>query len=251
MKASTTHLVLIPSYNTGSRLRETVTEVLNQWCPVWLVIDGSNDGSERGLDQMSAADGGMRLIQRPTNGGKGAAVQTGAEAAREAGFSHVLVMDADGQHPAKEIPRFMATSMAYPDRLVLGQPVFGPEVPRERLYGRQLSVGLVRLETLGTRIGDPLFGFRVYPLAALLAALAQTRHARGFDFDPEVAVRMVWAGVPTQKLPAPCRYLTREQGGVSHFHYLRDNFKMIGLHTRLLLELVRRWPELRRRKDRP
>jgi len=251
MKASTTHLVLIPSYNSGPRLRDTVAGALDQWRPVWVVSDGSSDGSEAGIEQIPSADGGVRLIQRSSRGGKGAAVRTGAEAAREAGFTHVLVMDADGQHPAKEIPRFMATSMAYPGKLVLGCPIFGPEVPRERLYGRQLSVGLVRLETLGSQIGDPLFGFRVYPLASLLAALNQTSHARGFDFDPEVAVRMVWAGVATMNLPAPCRYLTREQGGVSHFHYLRDNLKMIGLHIRLLLEFVRRIPELRRRKVRP
>ena len=76
------------------------------------------------------------------------------------------------------------------------------------------------------------------PAAALQRALSTTRRARGFDFDPEVAVRMFWAGVPTVNLPAPCRYFRPAEGGVSHFNYLRDNLKLIWLHTRLLSQLI-------------
>jgi hypothetical protein len=141
----------------------------------------------------------------------------------------------------------MAASQARPAAVVFGRPIFGPEVPLERLHGRKLSVALARCEILGRGIDDPLFGFRVYPAAALLAALASTRRARGFDFDPEVAVRLVWAGVPTINLPAACRYLSRAEGGVSHFHYLRDNVKLVWLHTRLLPQLLWRWPALLRR----
>src|SRR5690606_37023437 len=108
-----------------------------------------------------------------------------------------------------------------PEALIAGRPVFGPEAPLERLQGRKLSVGLVRFETRGA-IDDPLFGFRVYPLAALIRVLAPLRFARGYDFDPEIAVRLVWTGEPTVNLPAPCGYLTRAEGGVSHFRYGRD-----------------------------
>jgi hypothetical protein len=136
----------------------------------------------------------------------------------------------------------MAASMAQPDALVLGRPLFGPEVPLERLHGRKLSVGLAWIEILGAGIDDPLFGFRVYPAASLRRALASTRRGRGFDFDPEIVVRMFWAGVPTVKLPAPCRYFGPAEGGVSHFNYVRDNLKLIWLHTRLLTQLlVWRW----------
>jgi len=247
MPPSPTHLVLIPSYNTGSRLRATVEDALRHWQPVWVVVDGSTDGSERTLDDLAAREPALRVIVRPRNGGKGAAVLTGIEAALSSGFTHALVMDSDGQHPVTHIEPFMAASLREPAALVLGLPVFGPEVPFERLQGRKLSVGLVRFETFGDAIGDPLFGFRVYPAAALRRALAQTRAARGFDFDPEIAVRMVWAGVPTLNIPAPCRYLSKADGGVSHFHYLRDNVKMVWLHTRLITQLLLwRWPAVRR-----
>jgi glycosyltransferase involved in cell wall biosynthesis len=246
---SVTHLVLIPSYNTGPRLVQTVREALACWSPVWIVVDGSTDDSVGPVQALAAQDPRVRVIRRDRNGGKGAAVLTGVEAALEAGFTHVLTMDSDGQHPADHIPGFMAASLQQPAAVVFGRPIFGPEVPLERLHGRKLSVGLARFEILGAGIDDPLFGFRVYPGAALQRALHQTRRARGFDFDPEVAVRLVWAGAPTINLPAPCRYLAKSEGGVSHFHYLRDNLKLIWLHTRLLSQLLLwRWPLVLRRR---
>jgi len=251
MNTSASHLVLIPSYNPGPRLLATVAAVLEQWSPVWIVDDGSTDESTAAAQALAARDPRVRLIVRPRNGGKGAAVATGVAEALAAGFTHVLTLDADGQHPVDHIRPFMAASVARPAALVLGRPVFGPEVPLERLHGRKLSVGLARLEILGAGIDDPLFGFRVYPAAPLQRALASTRRARGFDFDPEVAVRMFWAGVPTVNLPAPCRYFSKGEGGVSHFNYLRDNLKLIWLHTRLLSQLLLwRWVSVRRIRSR-
>lgn len=247
MIISKTHLILIPTYNTGRRLLSTVQEALEQWAPVWVVVDGSTDGSFLPVQKLAETDLRVRVFVRDRNGGKGAAVATGTAAALEAGFTHVLTMDADGQHPAAYIREFMDVSQGNPAALVLGRPIFGPEVPLERLHGRKISVAFARWEILGHGIDDPLFGFRVYPAAPLLAALNSTRRARGFDFDPEVAVRMFWAGVPTINLPAPCRYIARSDGGVSHYHYLRDNVKMVWLHLRLLgLLALGRWADVRR-----
>ncbi len=249
--ASTTHLVLIPAYNPGRLLLETVREALDHWAPVWVVVDGGTDGSEAPVEALARTRPALRVLRRPHNGGKGAAVLTGAQTARAAGFTHALVMDADGQHPAERIGDFMNASRAEPDALVLGRPVFGPEAPFVRLQGRKLSVGLVHFEILGPGIDDPLFGFRVYPLDPLIAVLTRTRGARRYDFDPAVAVRLFWSGTPTLNLPAACRYRARAEGGVSHFHYLRDNARMVALHTRLVAELLlRRWPAVRRLRDR-
>jgi len=232
------HLVLIPAYNPGARLELTVRAVLAHWSTVWVVVDGSTDGSHDFLSALSASNSGVRMLDRATNGGKGAAVLTGARAALEAGFTHALVMDADGQHPAEQIAEFMEKSGDEPKAMILGQPLFGPEAPKVRLYGRKLSVGIVHLETGGRVIADPLFGFRVYPLAPLVQVLESTGGARHYDFDPEVAVRLVWAGVPVENVKATCRYLSADEGGVSHFHYFRDNLRMIWLHTRLLFARV-------------
>jgi glycosyltransferase involved in cell wall biosynthesis len=250
---SPTHLILIPSYNPGPRLLATVREALAFWRPVWVVVDGSTDGSHAALEDLARSEPGLRVIVRPRNGGKGSAVLTGAEEAVAAGFSHALVMDADGQHPAERIADFMAASAAAPMALVLGRPVFGPEAPMVRLQGRKLSVALVRFEIFGRGIDDPLFGFRVYPLKPLLRALQATGGGRHYDFDAEAAVRLVWAGTPTLNLPAHCRYLSAAEGGISHFHYVRDNLRMVWLHTRLIATLLARMFStlFRRRADAP
>jgi glycosyltransferase involved in cell wall biosynthesis len=228
-------------------LRETVRDALAHWQPGWVVIDGSTDDSRSAMEQLARHEPHLRIIVRDTNGGKGAAVLTGAEAALAAGFTHALVMDADGQHPANRITDFMAASQAQRDALILGRPVFGPEAPQVRLQGRKLSVGLVRFEIMGSGIDDPLFGFRVYPLDPLLQLMRTTRSARRYDFDPAVGVRLFWRGVPTVNLPAACRYRSRAEGGVSHFRYGRDNARMVALHTRLLAEfLLWRWLQVRR-----
>jgi glycosyltransferase involved in cell wall biosynthesis len=242
MPASTTHLVLIPAFNAGNRLVTTLLSALEEWSPVWVVDDGSTDGSVDAALRLAERDPRVRVLVRPRNGGKGAAIETGLAAALASGFTHVLTLDADGQHPSHQIGPFMEASAARPESLVLGRPVFGPEAPRVRLHGRKLSVWLAWAEILGPGIDDPLFGFRVYPADALRRALAETRFARGFDFDPEVAVRMAWRGVPLLNLAAPCRYLAPEDGGVSHFKYVRDNVRLCSLHVRLLTQLfLWRW----------
>lgn len=230
----TRHLVLIPSYNSGPQLRLTVAAARRHWQPVWVVVDGSTDGSERGVLELAATDPAVRVFVLPENRGKGAALHHGMAAAAAAGFTHVLTMDADGQHPAELIESFIARSAGAPAAMVLGRPVFDASAPAIRVGGRKISNWWVRVETGGAGIDDVLFGFRVYPLRPLMAIMAKTRWMRRFDFDTEAVVRLAWAGVPAINLPAPVRYLSPEEGGVSHFKYGRDNLLLILMHLRLL-----------------
>lgn len=241
---STTHLVLIPSYNPGPAVLDTVRAARAQWTPVWVVVDGSTDGTAAQLQAMAASDPGLTVIVLPENRGKGAAVLEGIERAAAAGFTHALTMDSDGQHPAGLIPDFMAASQADPDAMVLGKPVFGPEAPALRVNGRKVSNGWANLETLWMGIGDSLYGFRVYPVAPLARIMRGNRFMRRFDFDPEAVVRLCWAGVRPLNLDAPVRYLSADEGGVSHFKYLRDNALLTWMHTRLFLGFVLRLPLL-------
>ncbi len=138
----------------------------------------------------------------------------------------------------------MQASQAQPAAMVLGVPVFGAEAPRIRVLGRKVSNGWANLETLGLGLGDSLYGFRVYPIAPLARIMRGQRFMRRFDFDPEAAVRLAWAGVPPVNLPAPVRYFTPEEGGVSHFKYLRDNALLTWMHTRLFAGFLLRLPLL-------
>ena len=248
---SDTHLVLIPSYNPGRNVIDTVRAARAQWNPVWVVVDGSTDGSAGWLQDMARQDPGLRVLVRERNQGKGAAVLAGVEQARAEGFTHALAMDSDGQHPAELIPQFMQASQARPGAMVLGRPVFGPEAPALRVNGRKVSNGWANLETLWAGIGDSLYGFRVYPIAPLIAVMRGQRFMRRFDFDPEAAVRLCWAGVEPVNLDAPVRYLSASEGGVSHFRYLRDNTLLTWMHTRLFLGFVLRLPLLAWRRLRP
>jgi len=236
--SSPTHLVLLPTYNTGPRLREVIEEVLRHWQPVLVVVDGSTDGSERPVLELARTEPALHVVVLPKNSGKGAAVLAGCAWARARGFTHALAMDADGQHPAAKIAEFMTTSARRPEALVLGSPIFPANIPRERLHCRKLSVALVRWTILGEGIDDNLYGFRVYPIAPLLAVLGPRRTGRRYDFDTEAAVRLCWSGVPPFNVRAPVRYFSRAEGGVSHFHYVRDNLTLVGMHARLLAELV-------------
>jgi glycosyltransferase involved in cell wall biosynthesis len=252
-EASRSHLVLIPSYNTGPQVYATVQAARAQWTPVWVVTDGSTDGTPAGLRAMAAADPGLRLIELPANAGKGAAVLHGLQAACAAGFTHALTMDSDGQHPAALIPEFMQTSLRHPETMVLGRPVFDASAPLLRVRGRRISNGWTNLETLGAGIDDSLYGFRVYPIAELIAVMQRQPWMRRFDFDTEAVVRLAWRGVKPLNLAAPVKYLTAEEGGVSHFQYGRDNVLLTWMHTRLMLEFALRLPLLlwRRLTGRP
>ncbi len=241
---SRTHLVLIPSYNTGERVYQTVREARAQWTPVWVVVDGSSDGTADGLRRLAAGDPGLRVFVLPANAGKGAALLHGLEHAQAAGFSHALTMDADGQHPAGLIPAFMQASAAQPEVMVLGRPVFDASAPLLRVRGRKVSNAWTNLETLGAGVADSLYGFRVYPIDALVRVMRGQVWMRRFDFDTEAVVRLAWRGVKPVNIDAPVKYLTAEEGGVSHFRYGRDNLLLTWMHTRLMIGFVLRLPLL-------
>jgi len=245
---SKTHLVLIPSYNPGGKALETVRAARAQWDPVWVVVDGSTDGSAEQLCALANADPGLRVLVREHNGGKGAALLDGLIAAQRTGFTHALTMDADGQHPAERIGAFMSASAAAPRAMILGDPVFDDSAPRVRLCGRRIANWCTNLETLWAGVHDTLFGFRVYPIVPLIEVMRRSRWMRRFDFDPEAVVRLTWRGVPLINLPAPVRYFTSEEGGVSHFNYWRDNVLLTSMYLRLCGGFLVRLPWLGARR---
>ena len=236
--------MLIPSYNPGPKVFSTVRAALDQWAPVWVVVDGSTDHSEHRLAEMAAAEPGLRIWVLPQNRGKGAAVLFGLREAQALGFTHALTMDSDGQHPAECIPAFMQASSAAPGCMVLGEPLFDASAPGLRVKGRKISNWCANLETLWAGIHDSLFGFRVYPIAPLIGVMRRQPWMRRFDFDVEAVVRLCWRGVKPINIPAPVRYFAPQDGGISHFNYWRDNALLTWMHFRLFLGFVLRLPLL-------
>ena len=236
--------MLIPSYNPGRVVFATVASALRRWHPVWVVVDGSTDGTAAELQRIAAGEPALRVIVLPVNVGKGAAVLHGLDLAAQEGYTHALTMDSDGQHPAELISEFMAESIRHPEAMILGRPVFEASAPSLRVKGRMISNWWANLETLWIGIDDSLYGFRVYPIEPLRRVMRRQPWMRRFDFDPEAVVRMCWQGVRPINLPAPVKYLRPEEGGVSHFHYLRDNTLLTWMHLRLFVEFLLRLPVL-------
>src|SRR5437879_134193 len=246
-QASHSHLVIIPSFNTGPRLLSTVREALTFWKPVWVIVDGSTDDSAQQLRQLEQSASGLKVFRLERNQGKGAAVLHGMQAASAEGFRNALVMDADGQHTAERMPELMRVSAENPQALVLGLPQFGTEAPQNRVRGHRVANFWTNVETLWGGIGDSLFGFRVYPIAESLECLQHTRGGRRFDFDTQLAVRLFWRGFQPINIRVPVQYFAVEDGGVSHFRYLRDNLLLVRVHLALLAQMP--WQMLRRRKN--
>ena len=234
---------VIPVYNHGATVGAVVAALRALGLPCVLVDDGSEPACAAVLDALAGA--GVLLVRRTVNGGKGAAVQDGLRAAADAGYSHALQIDADGQHDLNDAFRLLQASRAEPGALIGGQPVYGDDVPRARLYGRWLTRVWVWINTLSRDIPDAMCGFRVYPLARTLPALrgAGVR----MDFDIAVLVHLHWAGVPMRWLPTRVRY---PEDGISHFRGLADNVLISRMHARLFFGMLWRAPVLLLRRAR-
>ncbi len=226
--------VVIPTYNNPITLGAVVAEAQLHVQDIIVVDDGCFGSGRESVDVLAKLPG-VSVRRHAKNAGKGAAVKTGIRSAAELGFSHVLQVDADHQHQLADIPRFLSAAAADPSALVLGSPKFDSSAPTARLLGRKLTNACVQLETGGRVIADPMCGFRVYPVAAALAVLPR---ADRMDFDPEIAVRLVWYGLRVVNLETDVRYLSVAEGGVSHFQMVRDNARISWMHTRLITQAV-------------
>jgi glycosyltransferase involved in cell wall biosynthesis len=230
--------VLVPTYDNPTTIRRVVESARRFVDDVVVVDDGSAPEGRRAVEEVGAL-ALAHVVHRAQNGGKGAAVKTGFVAARDLGCSHALQVDADGQHETGDIPRFLEASRAAPGALVLGEPVFDATAPKSRLVGRKITQFWTNLETFGRVIHDPMCGFRVYPLEAAIAARAR---GNAMDFDPEIAVRLSWAGVPILNIPTKVRYVSAAEGGVSHFRMGTDNLLISWMHTRMVVGALLRLP---------
>jgi glycosyltransferase involved in cell wall biosynthesis len=236
---------LIPVFNHEDAVGEVVAAARKQGLPCILVDDGSRASCAEVLDALAQSDPGVRVLRLPRNRGKGGAVAAGLRAAAGRGFTHALQLDADGQHDAGDIPRFLAASSANPEAIICGRPVFDENMPRSRFYGRYLTHVFVWLNTLSLDIPDAMCGFRVYPVKTLVRLLDEERPGSRMDFDIEVLVRLHWRGVPMHWLETRVGY---PRDGVSHFRLGLDNLLISRMHSRLFFGMLRRLP---RRVSRP
>lgn len=223
---------IVPTYENPKTLREVVSRVREHIPDVVVVDDGSSDEARKVAEAL-AVEGQCSLVRRAANGGKGAAVKDGLAWALEHGFEHALQIDADLQHDTTDIPALVAAADNDPRTFVLAQPVFDASAPKGRLIARKVSRFWVAVETMSGRVGDPLCGYRIYPVKL---AMEVGTHGNAMDFDPEIAVRLVWAGAKVKHVETRVKYVPASEGGVSHFRNVKDTWLISLAHSRLCIE---------------
>jgi predicted LPLAT superfamily acyltransferase len=241
---------IVPSRNHAAALPAILQRLGEAGLPVFLIDDASDAPARDAIAALAAPRRGVTVHRFETNQGKGGAVIKGFELAVAAGYTHGVQVDADGQHDLAALPNLLSLGAAHPDALVLGAPVYDDTVPLARLLGRWITHLWVSIETLSPRIIDTMCGFRVYPLKPVMALLSAERVGRRMDFDIDIAVRLVWRGVPVITLPVRVTY---PPGNTSNFDAMRDNWRISKMHARLVLAMPGRLLATRRgplRRDR-
>ena len=147
---------LIPSHDHFHALPTIVARLTGLGLPVIVVDDGSGPEAARAIAVLNDPIQGVSVLRRPENGGKGAAVVDGFRLAAAAGYTHVVQVDADGQHDLDALMELLTQARANPDALVSGAPVYDASVPRARKIGRWATHLWVFVETLSLRITDSM-----------------------------------------------------------------------------------------------
>jgi len=239
--------LLIPIFDHKATIEGVLEGLGPVGLPCLVVNDGSNRETTDVLSRLSVKFPWVELSHLPVNRGRGAALQHGYRIAMRRGFSHVVQLDADGQHDPTDVTKFLEATGREPDALILGDPCFDETAPKSRLYGRRLSQVIVWGYTGSFVVHDPLCGFRCFPLEPTVAVLDRYRFGDRMNFDPEIVVRLAWEGLPIVNVPTRVRYFCE---GLSHFRLVRDNVLIAATYARLLMALIGRARILGRRAGR-
>ncbi|MCL1887220.1 MAG: glycosyltransferase family 2 protein [Betaproteobacteria bacterium] len=238
--------ILIPVYNHEHAIGQVLAKVLNYRVACLLVDDGSSAVCAQELNRLAASyPAEVVLLRHAWNQGKGAAVLTGMQHAVSHGYTHVLQIDADGQHDTNDIPVFLEYARKHPDAIVTGYPVYDESVPSIRFFGRYLTHVWVWINTLSLKVKDSMCGFRVYPILPVIRLITRQPLRKRMAFDSDIIVRLYWDGVDVVNLPTRISY---PADGVSHFRLWSDNFQIACMHARLFLGMLIRLPQLLRHK---
>jgi glycosyltransferase involved in cell wall biosynthesis len=225
--------LVVPVYNHGRTLRDVVARALAVNDNVIVVDDGSTDGGPETLAGLP-----VTKIRHPENRGKGAAIITAAHEARRKGATHIVTIDADGQHDPADYSRFVPLIDEDPDAIIVGTRAFDPATtPLLSRFGRVFSNFWLRVQT-GYELKDTQSGFRVYPLSLLGWLKLKERH---YDFEVEVLVKAVWAGITLREVDISV-YYPPSSLRVSHFRLFMDNLRLSLLNTRLTLRALTPYP---------
>ncbi|QIW16743.1 glycosyl transferase [Pasteurellaceae bacterium RH1A] len=229
-------IALIPHYNHSATVGQVAQTLLELGWPVLIIDDGSSAEHIQALKRLEKVEN-LQIHYCPQNGGKGAAMKVGFCLAYEQGFSHALQVDADGQHQLADSLKMREKSQQNPTALICGNPVYGQDAPKARLYGRKITDFWNAIHTHSFDIKDGMCGFRLYPLASTIPLIEAQHIGNGMDFDIEIIIKAHWQQIPLEWVDTPIRYA---ENGISHFRGWADNWLISKMHTRLFWGMVGR-----------
>lgn len=235
------YCMVVPHYKHEILFAKFLPKLAELALPCIVVDDGSDSASVEQLEELLQAHPNFHLVKHQTNRGKGASVITGCYHASAMGFTHVLQLDADGQHNIEDAEKLLKYSEVHSSSIISGKPYFDASAPKARVYGRKITDFWVAIETLSFKVKDGLCGFRVYPIKEIEHLFDNYYLGPRMDFDPELLVKAVWANIDVHFIPTKVIY---HENTVSHFHYLRDNLMLVKLHTRLMFGMLVRLPRI-------
>lgn len=232
---------VIPTYQNAKTLLKVVADVHRVVDTVFVVDDGSNDGTAALLDKATGNERPEKVLTHPKNCGKGAALKTGLTYARQQGFRYAVTVDADGQHRADDIPALLKAVEEEPDALAIGSRGLQHEnMPAKSTFANRFSNFWFALQTL-QRLPDTQSGLRIYPLRYLHGL--RWMSAR-YEAELTLLVFSAWAGVKLLPVPVSVYYPPRDQR-VTHFRPGRDFTRISVLNTLLcFLMVVYGWPRI-------
>lgn len=221
--------IVIPVYNNPQTIQSVAQQALLEKMQV-IVVD---DGSTIAVETLVEIDEKLLILRHEDNRGKGEALLTGAQKAKEMGFEHIVAIDGDGQHYPSEIKKLLP--LIEENTIVIGNRKFKEDVPNSSKFGRAFSNFWIFMES-GRWLGDTQSGFRTYPLSILDLNLEQSH----YDFEIEVLIKHLWQKREIKEVEIEVYYPPKGTR-VSHFDKVTDNIRLSKLHSRLVAKnLLRR-----------
>ena len=191
-----------------------------------IVVDDGSDTTIQDLFTLEEQDK-IHFVRHETNQGKGHAIISGTQKAKELGYAYILSMDGDGQHLASQA--HLLINECDKGEIIIGARNFNLDnVPLGSKFGRWFSNIWAELNTKKT-ITDSLSGYRIYPVSILELPIKTQR----FDWEMEVLIRHTETGKDIKEVSIECYYPLAEER-VSHFRNFEDTMTIVWVHLQVL-----------------
>ncbi len=226
---------MIPVYRHGKACAQVVDNILQYNIPIILVDDGNAEETKAYLRQIKENHPAVEIVTLPKNSGKGAAFKQGVIFAHEKGYTHLLQLDADGQHDSSKIPLFIEKSKVSQDKMICGYPEYDETAPGHRKNAHAFANTWCAIVTWSGKIVDALCGFRIYPVEPTLKFVTTKMFDKRMGFDTEILIQLMWMGVDVEFYPVKVTY---PSDGISNFHAFRDNVRISWVFTRMFFKMI-------------